>query len=143
MARGMSLAEILLALGLFAVVALVFMGLTITGISQTEKGELHALGASVAEAELEALKARPYSELSELIGAAPVPHERVWDGYPFELLATVEPFPAGPSDPGGRSLLLRVEARWTERTGLETGGGRLEREGSYELTGVATPGVSL
>lgn len=137
----MSLAEVVIAIGVLAVVILTLVGLVVTGLSAQDKGEENVAAVHLAESEMDMWKARPYQEIAALVGVASAPSSRISDGREYTCQLKVERLVD--DNPDGRILRLTVHLDWMESTGLGEGGSRLQRPVSFELDSIVAPGAAL
>lgn len=138
--RGFSLAELMIALGLFAAISLFVIALITSAASSRAKGETAVLATHLAEQEMALAKALPYQDIAARLGTTTPAVTREVGGYSFDHTMTVEALAGAGLNPTGQVLVLTVQVDWEERTQLGEGGSRLARPASFRLRSLVAPG---
>lgn len=141
--RGFSLAEIMVAIAVLAVLVMVLGGLLATALGAGDKGEENLAAIHLAEVKMGELKARPYSQLVALVGQTSPAEKLTSDGREYDCRFQVETLAAPNPNPDGRLLRLTVRMQWLEASALGEQGTRSERPSELQLDSVVGPGAAL
>ena len=121
--RGYSLLEVVISLGLLALVMITLIGLFLSSQWATHGSRGSSAASTLLSAELTRLKVRPFGQLEAMVGVAQPAKKVTQDGIEFTLNLTVERFSTNPVQADYRVLRLQAQADWREAR-LDTGGSR-------------------
>jgi hypothetical protein len=141
--KGFSLAEVLLAMGMYSVAAMSVVGLLVSNFSVQAKSEQVVTASHLGESVLDEWKSRPYSELAAQVGRAPLTETKSVGLTTYACALSAEPLKPSALNPSGETLLVSVEVNWMEKTQLNKNGTRGQGTGNFRLQSVVTPGASL
>jgi hypothetical protein len=136
---GFTLAEVVLSLGLFALVALCLTGILTGSLTMQEGGEEDVAAGNLATTILDQWKSRPYSEVAALVSAPLPPEVFLVDGRSFTSDVTVEQLTPAALNPDGEVLVVTVGLTWTELSTQTAEGGRTQRNASLDMASVVSP----
>lgn len=140
--KGLTLSEIVVALGVFGLVVLALIGLFVTNAASQEQAIYQAQGISVTQAELETYKRRPYLELLDLIVHPPAPRTATIEGKDYTFTLAASRLDTNPTSPDYPMLQLDMRTDWVEKRALANGT-RQDAPVRVEMSILVAPGASL
>ncbi len=141
--RGFGIAELIVTLGLFAVVSLFLIGLITTNLALQSKSDAGLAAVHAGEQVLDRWKSLPYNEIANQSGQPVVTSSETVDGLDFDCELSVTPLQPAALNPGGRVLELDVLVQWQEQSALGEGGTRQSRPQQLRLSSVVGPTSTL
>lgn len=112
--RALTLAEIIIALGLFSLIALAVMSILLSARSASSAGAESATAAAVAQGQLDSLATLPNATLLGYLTAAPPDYPVVQDGRTYQVHVQVARLNTAPGAVDYNLLDVSVRLTWQQ-----------------------------